>query len=383
VNPDDGSIEDGDGDGDGDGASDTRQDPGHGARSQMGRIMRTLVPPLALGLLFSVLLTASFATALHSPSFHDVKIAVTGPSDQATALADGLNKDSSLGLDARVVSSRAEARSQIEHRDVYGAFVLASGGNEVLVASAASDEIAEALPEIFDKVLASQQSSDTDASAKTVDLAPLPNQDRSGSVGYFVMIGLAIGAYFAALMLNNFVQLPLVGIRLALARLVTLAVYALVAPLPVLLVADQILDALPGHFVMLWLFLALFVFAIAAFANALIHFFGMAGTAVVILLVTVVGNPAAGGSVAWPLLPAFFRVVGPWTPNGAGTEGIRNIVYFDHNAMGRPLVTLVLYAVFGIVLTVVASALRKARSVEPAVTEAEASVSGAGAVPLT
>lgn len=366
-----------------DAATGTGHDAGHAVRSQMDRIVRTLVPPLALGLLFSVLLTGSFASALHSPSFHDVKVAVTGPSDEATALADGLDQDSSLGIDATVVSSRAEARSQIEHREVYGAFVLGSGGNEVLVASAASDEIAEALPEIFDKAVASQQSSTTDASAKTVDLAPLPDQDRSGSVGYFVMIGLAIGAYFAALMLNNFVQLPLVGVRLAVARLVTLAVYALVAPLPVLLIADQVLDALPGHFVMLWLFLALFVFAVASFANALIHFFGMAGTAVVILLITVIGNPAAGGSVAWPLLPAFFRVVGPWTPNGAGTEGIRNIVYFDHNAMGRPLLTLVLYTVAGIVLTVVAAALRKARSVEPAVTEAEASVSGAGAVPLT
>ncbi|MDD9349905.1 ABC transporter permease [Mumia sp.] len=344
--------------------------------------MRTLVPPLLLGLLFSVLLTASFASALHSPSFHDVRIAVTGPGDLATELAEGLNQDSSLGLDARVVPSPAEARSQIEHREVYGGFVLAPGGNEVLVASAASDEIAQALPEIFDKVLASQQPGDTSASAKTVDLAPLPTQDRSGSVGYFVMIGLAIGAYFAALMLNNFVDLRLVGIRLALARLVTLAVYALVAPLPVLLIVDQVLDALPGHFVMLWLFLALFVFAIAAFANALIHFFGMAGTAVVILLVTVIGNPAAGGSVAWPLLPAFFRVVGPWTPNGAGTEGIRNIVYFDHNALGRPLLTLCLYAAVGIVLTVVAAALREARSVAVTVTEAEASVSGGGAVPL-
>lgn len=376
MNPDDDAI------GGGAEASDARRDSGPLVRSQLERIMRTLVPPLLLGLLFSVLLTASFASALHSPSFHDVRIAVTGPGDLATELAEGLNEDSSLGLDARVVSSRAEARSQIEHREVYGGFVLAPGGNEVLVASAASDEIAQALPEIFDKVLASQQPGDTSASAKTVDLAPLPTQDRSGSVGYFVMIGLAIGAYFAALMLNNFVDLRLVGIRLALARLVTLAVYALVAPLPVLLIVDQVLDALPGHFVMLWLFLALFVFAIAAFANALIHFFGMAGTAVVILLVTVIGNPAAGGSVAWPLLPAFFRVVGPWTPNGAGTEGIRNIVYFDDNALGRPLLTLCLYAALGIVLTVVAAALREARSVEVAVTEAEASVSGGGAVPL-
>lgn len=359
-----------------------RSDASHVAGSQLARIVRTLVPPLLLGLLFSILLTASFATALHSPSFHDVKIAVTGPSDEATELADGLNRDSSLGLDATVVSSRAEARSQIVHREIYGAFVLASGGNEVLVASAASDEIAQALPEIFERVLAAEQPGGASDSAETVDLAPLPDEDRTGSVGYFVMIGLAIGAYFAALMLNNFVHLRLVGVRLALARLATLVVYALVAPLPVLAIVDTILDALPGHVLMLWLFLALFVFAIAAFANALIHFFGMVGTAVVVLLVTVIGNPAAGGSVAWPLLPAFFRVVGPWTPNGAGTEGIRNIVYFDHNAMGRPLLTLALYAAVGIVLTLAAAAMRKVRSVEPAVTEAEASVSGGGAVPL-
>jgi len=354
--------------------------------SGVQRIVRTLVPPLLIALVFSLALSVSFSAALHSPSFHDVDVAVTGPGAQK--LAAGINQEPKLGLSASVAPTRAAIQDRILRRDAYGGFVLSPRGNEVLVAAAANTAIAEALPKIFKGIVAAQEerAGTPDATgvpaAKVVDLAPLPTEDSTGAVGYFVMIGLAIGAYFAGLMLNSFVRLRLVGIRLALARLLTLACYSLVAPLVMLLAVDSIAGFLNGPFVEMWLFLALLTFAVSAVANALIHFFGMTGTAAVIILVTILGNPSAGGSVAWPLLPSFFGTIGPLTPNGAATEGLRNIVYFDANSLGSPLLVLCIYAAVGIVLTLAAAGLRKVRYASRDEAEAGAAGAGAGGVPI-
>lgn len=212
-------------------------------------------------------------------------------------------------------------------------------------------------------------------SAANADIAKALPQVFKGIVA-------AIGAYFAGLMLNSFVRLRLVGIRLALARLLTLACYSLVSPLLMLLVVDTVAGFLSGPFVEMWLFLALLTFAVSVVANALIHFFGLIGTAAVIILITILGNPAAGGSVAWPLLPSFFGTIGPLTPNGAATEGLRNIVYFDANSLGSPLLVLCIYAAVGIVLTLAAPGLRKARYASRDEAEAGAASAGAGGAPL-
>jgi len=341
---------------------------------------------MLLALLFALALTTSFSAALHAPSFHDVAIAVTGP--EARELAAGINGDKEkLGLDASVVASPADVKEQIEHRDAYGGFVLAPEGNEVLVAPAANLEIAEVLPTIFKRIVAAQEKkagvpAGTSApAAKVVDVAPLPKEDQSGIVGYFVMLGLAIGAYLAGMMVNSFVRLRLVGIKLALGRLLTLACFSIVAPLVILLIVDPIAGYLNGPFLEMWLFLILMTFAIAAVANALIHFFGMAGTAIVVLLVTILGNPSAGGSVAWPMLPSFFATIGPLTPNGAGTDGLRNIVYFHSNAMGSPLLVLAIYAVAGVAFTLVAAMLRRGRYLSRDEAEAGSASAGAGGAP--
>ena len=50
-------------------------------------------------------------------------------------------------------------------------------------------------------------------------------------------------------------------------------------------------------------------------------------------------------------MPTFWRVVGDWIPTGAGVDGVRQIVYFDSDAMTRPLLVLAAYALVGILLT--------------------------------
>src|SRR5262245_21784210 len=103
-----------------------------------------LVPALVLMLAFAF----SYVGAFHDPTPHGVPVAVVGPPSLATEL-DDLPGDP---LDAQQASSRRDALSRIDDRDVYGAYDAAT--NCLFVASAANAATAIALTSTFERVAA-------------------------------------------------------------------------------------------------------------------------------------------------------------------------------------------------------------------------------------
>jgi hypothetical protein len=94
-----------------------------------------LIPALVLTLAFAF----SYVGAFHDPTPHNVPVDVVGP----PAVATQLNALAGDPLDARQTSSRSAALSQIDDREVYGAYEAAT--NRLLVASAANRAAATAL----------------------------------------------------------------------------------------------------------------------------------------------------------------------------------------------------------------------------------------------
>ena len=105
-----------------------------------------LLPALVLTLAFAF----SYVGAFHDPTPHQVPVAVVG-TPAVTAQLDGLPGDP---LDARQASSRPDALSQIDDRDVYGAYEAAT--NHLFVASAANRATALALEETFNRAAAAK-----------------------------------------------------------------------------------------------------------------------------------------------------------------------------------------------------------------------------------
>ena len=58
----------------------------------------------------------------------------------------------------------------------------------------------------------------------------------------------------------------------------------------------------------------------------------MIGIGVAVLLFVVLGNPSAGGVPGGPA-PGLLAGIGNALPNGAGTDLVRRIVYFDGNGV--------------------------------------------------
>src|SRR4051812_24018975 len=106
-----------------------------------------LLPALVLMLAFAF----SYVGAFHEPKPHHVPVAIVGP----PAVASQLNQLPGSPLEARQASSRAEALSQIDDREVYGSYEAAT--NRLFVASAANRATAIALETTFNRIAAAQQ----------------------------------------------------------------------------------------------------------------------------------------------------------------------------------------------------------------------------------
>lgn len=119
------------------------------------------------------------------------------------------------------------------------------------------------------------------------------------------------------------------------------------------------LDALSGHFLVLFGLGALTVFSVAALTSGLQGFFGFVGTGIALLAFLVASIPSAGGAIVFEALPTAWRIVGPFLPAGAGTTLVRNTMYFGSHHLNMSLVVLGVYAVIGVVLTLLAGAGRQ------------------------
>jgi hypothetical protein len=326
--------------------------------------VRDGVTPRAAALmlaLFAVQLAfiGSYIGAFHQPKPHRIAIAVVypGPADQVLTRLNGLSGEP---LRAHAVPDEATARRQIDRREVYGALIMSgtAAADRLLVASAASTSVAQALTEVLAEVERAQRHDLT-----TEDVKPAPIGDARGLSAFYLAVGWVVGGYLVAIAVSVSKGARPTSRHRALIRLSALLLYAVLSGIGGSLIARSFFGALSGDATQLWWFGALLVFASGAVTMALQALFGLVGVGVTVLLFVVLGNPSAGGAYPAPLLPEFWRTIGPWLPPGAGTEAIRGITYFDGAGLRSAALLLGAYAVGGALATLVASAVQEPRPI--------------------
>lgn len=317
--------------------------------------LRDAIAPRTILLVAGVLLLQlafilSYVGAFHDPVPHRVRLAVVGP--QATA--DQLNEISGSPLDASVAVSEADARQRILAREVSAGLVLNPGAttDTLLVASAAGPALATAVGQVVTQVEAARQ-----RTVHTVDLVVPQPGDARALTGFYAVVGWLVGGYLAAAALGVARGARPATLQRTVVRLGAMVPYAILSGLGGALILDRWLHALTGHFLSLWWIGALLTFTAAAVTMAFQVLLGVVGIGVTVLLFVILGNPSAGGAYQAELLPTFWRTIGGGIPNGAGTEAIRDFVYFDGYATTRPLLVIAIWGVAGLLVTFVASAL--------------------------
>jgi hypothetical protein len=296
-----------------------------------------LFPALVLTLAFAF----SYVGAFHDPKPHAVPVATIGPQ----AAVAQLNRLPGDPLDARQASSRAAALSDIDDREVYGAYEAAT--NRLFVASAANRATAIALEQTFNRVAAAEGR----PAVRVTDVKPLPPNDANGTAAFYAVIAWVFGGYIASTLIGLMGSPRSPSRRRAAARIGALAGFGIVAGVLSVVLLRASFDVFSGHVVALCAIGALTIFASGAASAGIQAAAGPAGTAVVILVFVILGNAASGGPFARPLLPGLWSTIGGVLPPGASVDLARSALFFDGARITGPILVLVGWAALGTALT--------------------------------
>jgi hypothetical protein len=183
------------------------------------------------------------------------------------------------------------------------------------------------------------------------DIRPAARGDHGGLSAFYLIVGWMVGGYLVAAILGMSAGARPPNVLTATVRLAAIAVYAIVTSLIGTLIVGSWVHALPAQLLGLWWLGAFVVFAAGAFTTALMALAGTVGIGLAIAVFVVLGNPSAGGAYAWPLLPTFWRSIGPWLLPGAGVDAVRGIAYFSGTNITKDLLVIGGYAGAGLVVT--------------------------------
>ena len=322
--------------------------------------LRDTVPASSVLLVLGVLVLQlafifSYVGAFHAPTPHRIPIDIAAPGQMAPQLAAQLNSISGTRLHATSVSDQATAQGDVRSGSRSAALIVDPTGktDRLLVASGGGAAVVSAVEAIMNQVEASRQRTVT-----VSDVVPLQSGDARGLTGFYLVIGWLVGGYLVTALLGVTKGARPATARLAAIRLLALVPYAVVSGLGGALIVGPMLGALTGHLVALWLLGTLLVLSAATVTMALQVVFGVLGIGVTLLLFVVLGNPSAGGAFQASLLPAFWRALGGALPNGAGTDSVRRIVYFNGHGIAGHFIVVAAYVAAGAIIAMTVSGLR-------------------------
>ncbi|MFE2585522.1 hypothetical protein [Streptomyces sp. NPDC059378] len=339
----------------------------------------------------------------------ELPVGIVGTSAASQSAIEGLAHSAPGGFDFHLYPDEASARSAIEDRDVYGAFVVTPASLTVMKASAASVPVAQLLDTAGRQLAAhatqaaaaraaasaAPSATGTAAPSATASAAPSAHGGPAKSQGGKRVSGTAApsahggavgskagkhapvtpvkvgvksvdvvptsaddprGVVFSSAVLPLTICSVLIAALITMSgvrmpgrrRLVDLVVACAAAGFSAFLVAQGILGALPHQHVATWAALSLTMLAISATTAGLITLIGPAGLGASAALMVFVGNPFSGSTSAPELLPKAVDDIGQWLPPGAGANLLRGTAYFDGNGSGGHIAVLVLWSVLGL-----------------------------------
>ncbi|MCB0949511.1 MAG: DUF3533 domain-containing protein [Mycobacterium sp.] len=301
---------------------------------------------------FVVAMIASYSGAFAKPTLRHLGVAVAGPQQ----LVDSIGEQHALS--ATRVADAAAAHDLVYQRKVDAAFVLdepAPGAPrhlDIFVAGGGGRSVATAAEAVGRGIAAK-----AGLSADVTDVAPTTASDPQGTVVFYAVIFLSIGASVGATILGRMMGSVRKPAILAW-RTLSLAVYSAVLAGGVTLYVDVILGALTAHTWQVFGALFLYAMAVGGAVTGVAAAFGAIASAALTAFLVIVGNAAAAGPVGKPLLTGFYTTLNAIVPQGSGVALLRSIEYFGGNAALAPLITLTAWAAAGCALAVGATLIR-------------------------
>ncbi|MBW8699875.1 hypothetical protein MBT84_09745 [Streptomyces sp. MBT84] len=288
-------------------------------------VLMPVVTVLTIGLVF----VSVFLAAFHTPRAHRLPIAVAA-SDRAAALFDvKLQRVAPDAFQVERYQDADTARSAVEHRRVYAAYVDATGSPRLLYAGANGLAVTAMVTP-----LGRDAHGDT-GTIQVRDILPLSKGDSRGLSVFYASFGLVLAGFLFGQM--TYQLAPRLSFR---QRVVSLGIFAVVGGLATALIAATIFDAIPGSFLSLVGVITLMAGAVAAGTVLLIRVFGPVGVPLGSIFMLVMGNATSGGVLPPSFLPGWLQPLASVMPAGVGVRAINGLAYFHDDGVGSAVVIL-------------------------------------------
>ncbi len=310
--------------------------PAVSALRTFGDIGRHLLIPLFL----ATGMALAYLGAFHQPTPHELPTAVVGTSVEAKVFAQQLNDRSNGALTVRTVPTADDARRMIRDREISGAYQTVGDHAVLFVSPADSATTATAVTEAFAPIAYAQHQP-----LKVQDVVPVGAHDRSGQGLFFLLVALSIGGYTSAIAISAAAAHLSVPGRVGVAAVTTAVVAALGT-----IVAGPVYGIITENHLAIWALAWLYVAGITLVGLGLHPIFKRWTTPLLTMLFVMLNFTSSGGVFQSQLMPRFFSALHGFWNGAAWLEAASSRTYFHGADMGRPVLTLVLWALGGLAL---------------------------------
>jgi hypothetical protein len=305
--------------------------------------VRKMILTMAALTVFVIAMIASYSGAFAKPTLHHLDVAVAGPPQLVEAMRGQETLSVTEAADA------AAARARVLDRSTDAAFAVGPTGElTTYIAGGGGRSVANA-SETVGRAIAAKAG----LTPVVEDVAPTTAADPQGTVEFYAVIFLSIGATMGAAVFGLMMGTVRRLFTLAL-RTLSLGAYAALLAGGVTLYVDAVLGALTSHTWQVFGALWLYAIGVAGAVTGVSALFGTVASALVTLFLIIVGNAAAAGPVGLPLLSGFYTTFNAIVPQGSGVALLRSIEYFDGHGALTPIVTLAIWGLTGLAFAVIA-----------------------------
>ncbi|RDH79097.1 hypothetical protein DVS77_06460 [Mycolicibacterium moriokaense] len=318
------------------------------ASSEMTKTgIRNMLLAMAALTAFVIAMIASYSGAFARPALHHLTVAVAAPEQ----VVDAIRGQDALTVDA--VGDDAAARAQVLQREADAAFVVGPTREmTIYVAGGGGRSVAAAAESVGSEI-----ATKAGFTPHVEDVAPTSAADPSGTVEFYAIIFISIGASLGATAFG-YIMGKVHRPATFLLRTLTLTGYSTLLAGVVTLYVDGMLGALTGHTLAVFGALWLYAMAVGGVVTGAAAAFGSGASMLLTLFLVVVGNAAAAGPVGRPLLSPFYATFSMIVPQGSGVALLRAISYFDGHGALVPLLTLGAWGAAGCLFAALATASR-------------------------
>ncbi len=315
--------------------------------------------------MIAIMLTAMLG-AMQDPTPRNMPVAVVGSTlEQAQGTVDSLNESMEGMFEFSAMDDAADAQYLVESQQLTGAFVLPSQDNPQAVlytAQASGTAAAQTVVGVFTQIAQGQQ-----LELDHQELAALPANDNMGTVSMYLGMGW-IMAGFMLIMVAGTAAPHLMPLK----NLLPLAAgYAAFMSTVLYLIAGPFTGAVHGHFWALWGTGVLTIFSVAMLTTVFNRLLGMVCLIPTMILVMFLGVPSSNGALSIYMEPEIFTVLHRILPMPAAVESIRAILYFGGTGVGSHVITLSIWALASLAVTLVIDQLKPVRTESHPISEAE------------